>query len=188
MSSPSHFLPDPVSPRDLAHRRTVTLQAFRREDGNLDLEAILEDVKPTDVETVLRKYPGGVPIHLMAVRLTVDRSFQVIGALAAVIRAPFTGVCKGVEPSLERLVGTNLLKGFRREVADRIGPTERCTHVSELLTLLPTLVIQASVPSTPSTEVDQRAPAQLDRCRGWRADGEAVRVAYPKWHRPQGVE
>ncbi|SAL86074.1 hypothetical protein AWB68_07902 [Caballeronia choica] len=182
MLSPSHLLPDPTSNRELVHAREVTLQAFRRGDGNWDLEAILQDVKPRDIETALRKYPAGVPVHLMAVRLTVTPSLQVVGAVAAVNRAPFAGVCNGVESLLEPLVGTNLLKGFRREVADRIGPLERCTHISELLSLFPTLAVQAGVRSGSANEASKEPPAQMNRCRGWRADGEAVRIAYPTWH------
>lgn len=186
MTTPSHLLPDPVSDRELAHTRDVSLQAFRRADGNWDLEAVLQDVKPRDVETVLRKYPAGVPVHLMAVRLTVTPSLDVIGAFAAVHRAPFAGICDGIEPWLDGLVGTNLMKRFRRDVADRIGPLERCTHVSELLSQLPTLAVQAGiVRASLSPEAASGPPAQMDRCRGWRADGEAVRIAYPTWHVPQ---
>ncbi len=184
MSSPSQFLPTPTSERELVHTRDVKLQAFHRSDGNWDLEAMLQDVKPRDVETSLRKYPAGVPVHLMAVRLTVTPSLQVVGTVASVNRAPFAGVCNGVEPLLECLVGTNLLAGFRREVADRIGPLERCTHISELLSLFPTLAVQAGVLSSPPNEAPKGAPAQMNRCRGWRADGEAVRLAYPTWHVP----
>lgn len=188
MSTASHLLPEPSSPREHVHARSIELQAFRRSDGRLDLEAVLLDVKPYDVVTALRRYPAGVPIHLMAVRLTVDASLQVVDASAAVARAPFAGVCNGVESTVVRLIGANLMKGFRQIVAERIGPVERCSHLSEMLCLLPTLAVQALVPKLPAADASVPRPAQLDRCRGWRADGDAVRVAYPTWHRKAGEQ
>lgn len=186
MATPSHFLPSPAVARRQLHQRTVTLHAFAREDGLFDFEALLEDVKPEPFAAQTQVFPAGVPIHLMALRLTVDSDLTVVHVQAAMPRTPVPAQCTNTTGPLERLVGCSLLKGFRRAVAELLPTSERCTHLSELAVLLPTLAIQAvayskaSGGSAPSAE--QARPPQVDGCHAWRANGPLIERHFPQWY------
>lgn len=189
----SHFLPPPAVTRRQMHQREIKLQAFAREDGLIDLEALLEDVKPEPFQGHTQVFPAGVPIHLMALRLTVDSRLTVVQVQAAMHRTPAPSLCPDTTGALQRLVGCNLLKGFRRAVAEHLPASERCTHLSELAVLLPTLAVQALVHSkdaggiAPGTE--QARPHSVDGCYTWRADGPLTKRYLPQWytgHRTDG--
>lgn len=186
--SPSHFLSAPACARKVAHARTIQFVSYEREDGLLDLEALLEDTKPETFTTQTAHFPCGVPIHLMAIRLTVTRSMEVVQAEASMPRTPIPSTCTATAGSLSRLVGTNLLQGFRKEVASRIGSSDRCSHLSELASMLPTLAIQTMMKEQAAKELagaqQDRPPAKIDGCHAWRIDGPAVLKFYPQWHRP----
>lgn len=186
--SPSHLLPPPVEDRTLSHERRIVLHGYQRTDGFWDLEASLQDLKPATVRTLSKVYPGGVPIHLMAVRLTTNAALDVVAAAAGFGRAPFDGLCEGSGDSMARLVGLNLVRDFRSQVARLIPRVERCTHLSELLSHLPTLAVQTVLAaSAEQSDADGRRPIKIDGCRAWRADGPMVREHYPQWHeRPRG--
>jgi len=184
--TPSHFLSAPECSRKLAHTRTFVLNAYEREDGLLDLEALIEDNKPEMFLTQARKFDCGVPIHLMAIRITVNEKMDVVTAEASMQRMPFPAVCPEAQPSVQKLVGTNLLKGFRQEVASRIPASDRCSHLSELATLLPTLAIQTLMKKMSLEESRGSAlhskPLKIDGCLAWRNDGPLVLKYYPQWH------
>ncbi|WLW62517.1 DUF2889 domain-containing protein [Achromobacter aegrifaciens] len=189
MVSPSHFLPPPASARKSSHSRTIQLQAYEREDGLWDLEALIEDVKPQPFTTQMRHFDCGVPIHLMAIRVTINEALDVLGAEAGMHRMPFPSVCPEAQLRLERLVGANLLKGFRQEIAKRIPAPERCSHLSELATLLPTLAVQTILQGkiSPQDEDDPtKRPLKIGACHALREDGPLVKEHYPQWYRPSG--
>jgi hypothetical protein len=53
--------------------------------------------------------------------------------------------------------------------------------------MLPTAVLQAfagDVLDTRGGLDDTSPPFQIDRCHALRREGEAVRLHYPRWHRP----
>lgn len=185
MVAPSHFLPPPACARKAAHSRTILLQAHERQDGLWDLEALIEDVKPEAFTTQTTHFPGGVPIHLMAIRLTVNGSLDVVAAQASMQRMPFASVCTEAEDRLERLVGANLLKGFRKEVSARLPSHERCSHLSELVALLPTLAVQTIVMGNAAQEETLPAtrPMRIGGCHAWRDDGPLVLKYFPRWYR-----
>ena len=61
-----------------------------------------------------------------------------------------------------------------------------CTHITELSLVLPTAVVQAfagEVLDTRGDADDSTQPFQIDRCRALRADGDAVKLYYPRWYR-----
>ena len=185
--TPSHFLSTPECSRKLAHTRTFVLNAYEREDRLLDLEALIEDIKPEMFLTQARKFDCGVPIHLMAIRITVNESMDVINAETSMQRMPFPAICSDAQPNIRKLIGTNLLKGFRHEVANRIPASDRCSHLSELATLLPTLAIQTLMKKMSIEESKGSAmhskPLKIDGCQAWRSDGPLVMKYYPQWYR-----
>ncbi|MFG6412370.1 DUF2889 domain-containing protein [Roseateles sp. DC23W] len=179
----------PVHPsvtRRPLHRRALDVQVFARDDGLFDVEASLTDTKSHDVPLagVVRK--AGDPIHEMRLQLTVDAGLSIVSVASQTLWMPYVGACGEHGDAYQRLVGLNLLKGFRQAVAERLGGTHGCTHLTELCQVLPTAVIQALAGSIIDTrEGDAAAPTapfQLDRCHALRRDGATVAQFYPRWH------
>ncbi len=175
--------------RTKLHTRTVVLEAFARGDGNIDLEAALTDVKPQDLQLQSGVRAAGEPVHQMRLRLTVDtKTFCVVAAEAVSDRVPYPGYCEPVTADYQAMIGLNLMKGFRRELRERLAGIKGCTHLTELAQQLPTLAIQAMAGSAMARRAQEagerglRKPLQLDSCHALRTDGEAVRRYYPKWY------
>ncbi|HWL28981.1 MAG TPA: DUF2889 domain-containing protein [Burkholderiaceae bacterium] len=186
MVSTSHFLSTPSSPRKVAHTRTIQLEAYERDDGLMDLEALLEDSKPDSFTTLTRDFPCGVPIHLIAIRLTVNKAMDIVGAEAQMPRTPLPQTCPDAALNIERLIGANLLQGFRKEVSKRLPASLRCSHVSEMAALLPTLAIQSMMKEQAAKELNGAAgdtrPLKIGGCHAWREDGPVVLKYYPQWY------
>ncbi|MCL4185652.1 MAG: DUF2889 domain-containing protein [Burkholderiaceae bacterium] len=184
-------LPPPDCPRTPIHTRSVRIEGFRRADGALDLEAELLDVKPHDVTLHSGVRPGGEPIHLMRLRVTVDDGFDVLDAVAVFDAVPYRGECEAITPDYRRLVGLNLLRGFRAGVRERLGGVAGCTHLSELAQLLPTAAVQALAGDEQHHRRladrdggEPQRPMTIDRCHSWRSDGPVVERHFPMFYRP----
>jgi hypothetical protein len=183
--------------RKLVHTRKVEIQVFRREDALWDIEAILRDVKTDDSDLPSGVRKGGDAMHDLLLRLTIDLGFNIVSASADSRLNPYPGFCSQAAHGYERLVGLNLVKGFRKAVRERMGAALGCTHLSELSQFLPTAAIQAfagepdvsrslraamSDPAAPPPPEDRHF--QIDRCYALRSDGPAVQLYFPKWFKP----
>jgi hypothetical protein len=170
--------------RRLVHTRRIAVEAFLREDGLWDLEARLADLKSRDFPLVSGVRLAGEPVHDMLLTVTINRSFEVVAARAETNRMPYPGACDQITPAYEKLVGLNLLKGFKKAATERLGGVDGCTHMTELTAVLPTAAVQAFAGEKAEPNADDtQKPFQLDRCHAMRTDGEAVRQFYPKWFR-----
>ena len=179
-------LPSPAADRRLQHRRSLVVEVFDRADRLWEVEASLVDVKTRDVamESGLRR--TGQPIHEMLLRLVVDERFDVLAAGSETGWMPYPGHCDHHGDAYARLVGLNLLRGFRQGLRERLGGVLGCTHLTELAQVVPTAVIQAMaglVIDTRGAGDGAERPFQIDRCHALRSDGEVVRLHYPRWHR-----
>jgi hypothetical protein len=134
---------------------------------------------------------AGQPIHDMLLRLVVDEQFNVVESGAQTRAMPYPGVCDDHGDAYGRLVGLNLLKGFRQEVRQRLGGVLGCTHMTELSQVLPTAVVQAFVGEVADHGGDNpqgQRPFQIDRCHALRANGPVVQTHYPRWYRKGASE
>ena len=175
----------PSASRRLLHRRALEVQVFARDDGLFDVEAGLIDTKTHDVPLAGVARKAGDPIHEMRLHLTVDPTLTITAAGSDTLWMPYAGACNEHGDAYARLVGLNLMKGFRQAVAERLGGTRGCTHITELCQILPTAVIQAMAGSVIDTREGDAAgnpPFQLDRCHALRSDGATVAKFYPRWH------
>lgn len=177
------------SGRTQLHTRSVVLEAFARDDGNLDLEVEMSDVKPHDLQLQSGLRVAGEPVHRMRLRVTIDhKTFCVCAAEAVMNSVPYPGYCEPAAPAYQALIGLNLMKGFGRELRERLAGINGCTHLTELAQQLPTLAIQAMAGSALARRAQEagerglRKPFQLDSCQAMRTDGEVVRRYYPKWY------
>ena len=176
-------LSPPSVARQPLHRRAVQVEAFGRDDGLFDLEARLTDTTPFPIALLSGRRDAGDPVHDMFLRVTIDAQFTIVGVEADPARVPNPGVCEAVAPKYERLVGLNLLRGFRKQVQARLGRIEGCTHLSELTSVLPTAALQ-SIAHVVRPVDDSRAtepPFFIGQCHAYDRSGEVVRRHYPQW-------
>ena len=185
-------LPTTTIRRVLRHTRRIEAQAFEREDGLWDIDARLTDSKtrPTPFGSGTRS--AGEPIHDLWLRLTIDTEFNVVDAHAVSAAVPYPGHCDTISHAYKKLVGLNLVKGFRKAVAEMLAGTAGCTHLTDLASLLPTAAIQAFAGDViPLREGhddnEEQPPFQLGRCHALRIDGPAVVQYYPRWAPKAGV-
>lgn len=180
-------LPLAASDRQLKHRRSIDVQIYSRADGLWEVDAHLQDVRPGPTRLSTGVRAAGKPIHDMCLRLVVDDRLNVLEAGAATAAMPYAGECDSFGEVYGRLVGLNLMKGFRQAVKERLGGVQACTHLNELSQVLPTAVVQAmagEVFDVSGAGEGAAQPFQIDRCRALRADGPAVQTHYPRWFRP----
>jgi hypothetical protein len=99
---------------------------------------------------------------------------------------PIPGACDRIEPAYGKLVGANLVQGFRKRLHDDMGGVHGCTHVTELLGSLPTAAVQTFAGLRRENDGDAK-PFQLDRCHALETTTDTVRRYYPKWYRGLGA-
>ena len=177
-------LSQPTSPRALKHRRAIQVDAFAREDGLWDLEAQISDIKTRDAHLASGLRAAGEPVHGMLLRLTIDTRFNVVAAEAVSDAVPYPGYCDTIGPAYAKLVGLNLVRGFRKQMREVLGGALGCTHITELAQILPTVAIQAFAGEVfdPNEAVGKSGrPFQLDQCHALRSEGPAVAKFYPRW-------
>lgn len=179
-------LPTAASDRQLKHRRNIDVQIYSRGNGLWEVDARITDVRARETRMASGMLPAGAPIHEMLLRLVVDERLNVVEAGAETLAMPYPGDCNDYGDVYGRLVGLNLMRGFRHAVKERLGGTQGCTHITELTQVLPTAVVQAfagEVLDTTGDSADSTQPFQIDRCHALRADGPAVKTYYPRWYR-----
>lgn len=182
------FMPlsSPV-PRSLRHRRAIEVDAYQRADGLWDLDARISDVKAHDIVLASGVRPGGLPVHDLKLRVTIDRAFVIVDAEAASDAVPYPGFCDTIGPAYKKLIGLSLMNHFRLHLKDRLSGVLGCTHLTELAQALPTAAIQAFADDEMQARAGAPDPAaaqkpfEIDRCHALRSDGPAVAQYYPRW-------
>ena len=175
-------LPSPV-PRRRLHERTARYEGFARDDGLFDLDAHLTDVKDHDQTLLSGLRAAGEPVHEMGVRVTIDRAYTIHAVQARMDAFPYPDGCDRIEAAYGKLVGTNLVQGFRRRLQDTLGGVAGCTHLTELLAWLPTAAVQMFAGLMEREDEGDAKPMQLDRCHALKTTTAVVRRYYPKWYR-----
>ena len=172
-------LSEPVT-RIPQHLRDVSYRSFQRSDGLWDIEGELVDRRHEDI--LLhgeRKIAALTPIHHMLIRATVDSSLQ-IHAIEAVMERHPLDACPEAAPSLQKMVGQRMSRGWRKAIADNLGGAGSCTHLRELLFNMATAAHQ-TMHGTPQAEVSSQPPGYLGQCLGWDFDGPGVAAYYPQF-------
>ena len=170
------------------HTRSITVEAYARDDGLWDLEAVLTDTKARDFILATGVRPVGEAVHDLLLTVTIDTQFNILAAHARSRSVPYPGQCEAIEPDYSKLIGLNLLQNFRKQALARLSGVNGCTHLTELAGVLPTAAVQAFAGEVFRThesarEAEEVKPWQLDRCHALRSDGEAVAQFYPRWYR-----
>lgn len=172
----------PPVPRERLHTRSVVGDGYQRSDGMFDLEARLVDTKSHPYPLMSGVREPGEPIHDLWIRVTIDRDCTIHAVDASMPSIPYPGGCERGEAVYQKLVGANLLHGFRRLVTDRLGGVHGCTHLTEVVGSLPTLAVQMFAGLVREIEGTDK-PFQLDRCQALDTRSDTVRRYYPQWYR-----
>ena len=128
--------------RSPAHRRTITLDGYARDDGAYDIEAELIDTKahsfPSRAHGEIKK---GEALHHMHVRVTVTEEMEIIAAEAVTIQGPYHECPQGAN-AIANLVGETIRPGWKKVVTRAIGGVQGCTHITELMGPVATVAFQ----------------------------------------------
>jgi hypothetical protein len=172
---------EPTSPRRALHSRSINCQAFERDDGLIDLEGTLVDTKPMALQLVTREVPGGEPIHLMRVVLTITRDRTIVRVRAYSDATPYRE-CGEIGPAYAKLEGLRIEPGFTKLVKRLLGGVQGCTHVTELIPPLASTAFQVlwadgnfGGPDAPGS-AERTSP--LGGCHALRPDGPVVKVHF----------
>jgi len=180
-------LPAPA-PRKHLHTRTIKCEGYERDDGLFDIEAQIVDTKAYAADEPVRGHrPAGAPVHDMQLRLTLDRSMTVRAIAVTTNHAPYD-ICPSVAPGYQGLVGARIGAGWRKALADAVGRTKGCTHITELLMPAATVAFQTmgSWKQDKDQDLDsapKERPLFIDGCKAWAADGPVVQKLYPMYYR-----
>ena len=180
-------LPAP-SPRRHLHTRTIQCRGYERDDGLYDIEAQIIDQKAYAVDEPIRGHrPAGAHVHDMQVRLTLDAAMTVQAIAVTTNHAPYD-VCPSVAPGYQKLVGAKIGAGWRKAVAEAVGRTRGCTHITELLMPMATVAFQTMGSWKPSEDAaaSGQKPHFIDGCKAWAADGPVVKKLFPLHYRGTG--
>lgn len=179
-------LPPNSVPRQRLHVRQISYEGWQRDDGLFDIEARVVDTKDHDFPLASGLRRMGDPVHDIRARITIDRQFNVHAIETSSDWIPYPGGCDDVAPGYAKLVGTNLMEGFRQALYDAAGGVRGCTHLTELIAFLPTAAVQTFASLRRDVEPGEQRPFQLDRCHALETSSATVRRYYPKWYRRTG--
>ena len=128
--------------RTHAHRRTITLDGYARDDGHYDIEAELIDKKshsfPSKAHGEIKK---GQALHHMKVCVTVSEELEIIDATAQTLAGPYHECPQGAA-AISGLIGAKIQPGWKKIVARAIGGRQGCTHITELMGPVATIAVQ----------------------------------------------
>jgi hypothetical protein len=177
--------------RKPVHSRRLQFDGFERDDGLFDLEARLVDSKPHDFTATLgASVPAHEPIHDMWVRLTIDDRFIVHDVVATTAASPYP-VCPRAAAGLAAMKGACIAGGWGGEVKRRLGGTQGCTHLREMLVALGTVAFQSlsvHLRRKPELVDGHGRPVLLDTCMAFAGDADLVAMRWPEHHRPSHRE
>ena len=176
------------APRKQLHTRRVECRGYLRDDGLWDIEGHMVDTKTYSFPNRHRgEVAAGEPVHEMWLRLTVDDSMRIHEVEAATDYGPF-GLCPAITDNFRRLVGLIIGPGFRRAVRARVGGTQGCTHLVELLDPIATTAFQTMTARRHSRESEARAdeaserPRFLDTCHALATESPVVKEQWPEFY------
>jgi len=179
-----------ASPRKHVHTRAIDYRGYEREDGLWDIEAHMTDTKTYEFSNKWRgTVPVGEPMHEMLLRVTIDDSFVIQDIFAATEHSPFQ-MCPAIAPNYKKLIGIKMGPGWRKAIRMKVGGTDGCTHLTELLFPMATVAMQTIWPirskrkqesDTEEKQPQGKRPVVLDTCHAWASDSPVVRENAPKY-------
>lgn len=174
--------------RQHIHTRAIDYRGFKRDDGLWDIEAHMTDTKTYQFSNSWRgDIPVGEPLHEMLLRVTIDDNFVIQDIVAMTEYSPFE-MCPNITPAYKAVIGIQMGAGWRREIRQRIGGVQGCTHLTELLFPMATVARQTMWPflmknkKAPIDSSKNKPPAILNSCHAWSSDSPVVKENAEKYY------
>ena len=160
--------------RKILHERRYDIRGYEREDGMIDVEGKIVDLKPNSFDNHDRGYvPAGEPLHEMHLRLTIDHNFKIHRSVAATLYSPYR-MCPGATEAYSRLEGLTIGPGFNKRAANAIGTAFGCTHITEMLRAMGTVAYQSMWP------IIRRKEEEAEKKRQAEETADASKSEKPK--------
>jgi len=182
-------LPSPDYERELLHTRTIECRGYQRPDGMWDIDGWMTDIKTYNFPNRDRtEIKAGEPLHGMGMRVTVDNSLTIRDCVAVTDFSPFN-LCGNITPNFKKLIGLKITQGLTKNVQERLGGTQGCTHLVELLKPIATTAFQTLVGkrmeklNSALKTGSIKKPPILDTCHAWASDGEIVKREFPDFYK-----
>lgn len=175
----------PAASRQLIHTRTVTCNAYTRDDGLWDIEGHMTDIKTNPIPNEDRGgvIPAGEPLHEMWLRLTIDTQLRIHDAEASTEHAPFA-ICPNITPAYRALKGLQIGPGWTKKVKELLGSTGGCTHHTELLGPMATTAFQALYEELKKQdEANDKPPAIMNTCHALADTSPVAKRLWPEHHK-----
>jgi len=119
------------------HRRTIVIESYETDDA-FAIEAVLKDERPwADGKSNVHD------VHEMHLDVTVNKAtLTITDAKATMAHFPHEE-CRSIEPAFRALVGLSVMRGYTRNVQERLGRERGCSHLEFLARAIGPAVIQS---------------------------------------------
>lgn len=161
-------------PREPAHVRTLTIEAYRAGTALLEVTGRLVDRRPQGPGVGWFGAVDGTVIHDMRVSLYVRHPDLVITAVTADMASHPYSLCPDAIDPLQRLVGLSVARGFTRAVNERFGRQLGCAHLTALIQAMAPVVRQAIGPAFLEYEEIPKGSSEtwfVNTCQAWKEGG-----------------
>ena len=186
-------LPQAVT-REKMHHRKIDCEGFLRSDGLWDIDVHMVDTRTYDCSYDALHRGGsiaaGEPVHDMWLRFTIDLDFLIHDVCAASDQTPFR-ICPRASEVMTALIGLRIGYGWMRQVRERIGNEQSCTHLMDLLGQLAATSYQTLHAALEEREVNRESrkkPPIIDTCLALSSSGEVVQKRWPEFYTPASTE
>jgi hypothetical protein len=183
-------LPEPAT-REKKHHRKIDCEGFLRGDGLWDIDVHMVDTRTYDCGYDELHRGGlikaGDPVHDMWLRFTIDLDFLIHDVQAASDQTPFP-VCPRAAGAMRELIGLRIGSGWMKQVRERVGSDESCTHLMDLLGQLTATAYQtlhAAIEEREAKRPAREKPPILDTCIALSSSGDVVRKRWPQFYQPK---
>jgi len=170
--------------RELLHLRDIELRGYHRADGLYDVEATLADTKTYTFNLDHRgTVTPGEKLHGMTMRMTVDEELNIVAFEASSDFTPYA-ICPAAAANFHRLAGLKIGPGMMKQVHARVGGTEGCTHLRELIQQMATVAyqsLQLRRRKRPAPPPGTR-PAIIGTCLAYATDSPVVKARWPQYY------
>ena len=169
------------------HTRTITCEAYSRDDDLIDIEGTLIDVKHQAFSLPERGVlMPGEALHEMKFVITIDRDFVIKDASTITLQSPYR-ICDAINDKYRQIIGLRIESGFTRKIKHLFKGIDGCAHLTEMLPTMATIAFQVGWSSKDKQNDSNNSeansvnrPTPLGGCHALRFDGEVVKLYFPQ--------
>jgi hypothetical protein len=179
-------VPLPVTEeREHIHTRTITINAYRRNDALMDVEGQIVDVKPFEHHMMDGVRKAGEPVHDLSIRITLDDTLTVQDAVAS-MDSTAHDLCPQATPNFKNIIGLQIAAGWNKKVKAAMSPGLGCTHIIEMLAQMASGAKQAmwsrkvgEAANFPSQENREMKFDLVNTCYPYRQNSPFIKEHFP---------